>query len=336
MADGAGESELHAAHVVVEFRFAPEHVEAAIEAGLTPAAGTAGPPLFSDLLRALLAGPAEEWDEPASVDATRHALHELLGARADEALGGRAQWQSCSSFSSHAGEVAVASESQLRQLTWDVHRAFAEPLVPFLPTIRPAIGAAVVCAGLVEARRRAMTAVAQSRLLGEPCVIGRAQEIDLLTDLRCRRSTLLSEVVLHLAAGPASVLACAVDGVPPDAEPRQVEAVARGVARLLEQRAGTTLFTTAPRSFHAVVPWPAEQATRTAEDVRAAVAAYRGYAFNLDDIIWEYPALGDTVRVSVGVASGAPGDAAAGLLAAADAALAKAAADGDRVVVASV
>jgi PleD family two-component response regulator len=84
------------------------------------------------------------------------------------------------------------------------------------------------------------------------------------------------------------------------------------------------------------VPWPAEQATRTAEDVRAAVAAYRGYAFNLDDIIWEYPALGDTVRVSVGVASGAPGDDAAGLLAAADAALAEAAADGDRVVVASV
>jgi len=335
MADGAVDTELHSAHVVVEFRFAPEHVDAASEAGLAPSARAAEPPLFSEILRELLPGPVEEWDELASTVATEQALHELLGARAADALG-EAQWQSCSSFSFHAGEIEVTSEAQLRQLIWEVHRAFAEPLAPYLEPIRPAIGGAVACAGFAEARRRALTAVAQSRLLGEPCVVGRAQELDLLTDLRCRRSTLVSEVALHLAAGPASVIACAVEGVPSDADPRQVEAVARGVAWVLEQHAGPTLFTTAPESFHAVVPWPARQAARAAEDVRAAVAAYRGYAFHIDDIVWSYPELDDTVRVSLGVACGASGDDAAGLLEAADAALADAAAAGDRVVVARV
>jgi hypothetical protein len=336
MADGAVDTELHPAHVMLEFRFTPEHVDAAIAAGLAPATRTGEPPLFAELLRDLLAGPADEPDQPAPVSATEQALHELLGARAAETLGGRARWLPPSSFAVHAGEVEVASESQLRQLTWELHHAFAEPLVPYLEPIRPAIGAAVACAGSTEARRRALTAVTQSRLLGEPCVVGRAQEIDLLTDLRCRRHTLLSEVGLHLAAGRTSVLACAVDGVPTEADPRHVEAVARGVAWLLEQHAGPTLFTTAPRSYHAVVPWAAEEATRAAEDVRAAVAGYRGYLFSLDDVVWSFPELGDSVRISLGVASGVTGDDPAGLLAAADTALAQAAAAGDRVVVAPI
>jgi len=101
---------------------------------------------------------------------------------------------------------------------------------------------------------------------------------------------------------------------------------------VLEQHAGTTLFATAPGTFHAVVPWSAEHAVRAAEDVRAAVATYRGYFFNMDDIFWEFPALGDTVRVSLGVASGTTGDAPAALVEAADEALAEAATTGDRVV----
>ena len=336
MGERAVDGELHAAHLLVEFRFTAEQVDVAVDAGLAGSAPPPEAPSFSAALREVLAGSSEEWDRIDRSTAARHALHDLLGERAAAALGGRAAWQSCAPFSFHAGDAAVEGEAELRRLAWEVHRAFAEPLAGCLGVIRPAIGGAIDCAGFAEARRRALTAVEQSRLLGEPYVIGRAHEIDVLTDLRCRRSTLLSEVALHLAAGRTSVIACAVDGIPQNGDPRQDEAVARGVARVLEQHAGGTLFTTAPRSYHAVVPWPAELAARAAEDVRTAVAAYRGYFFNMDDIFWEYPELGDTVRVSLGVAAGSTGDDATGLLEAAEAALEVAAAAGDRVVVTSV
>jgi hypothetical protein len=336
MGDGTVDGQLHAAQLLVDFRFTADHVDAAVDAGIAAPAPAAEPPSFSATLREVLAGSAEEWDRLDRATAARQALHDLLGARAAEALGARARWQSCAPSPFHAGDVEVDGEAELRRLAWEVHRAFAEPLVGCLPAIRPAIGGAVDCAGFPEGRRRALTAIEQSRLLGEPYVIGRAHELDLLTDLRCRRSTLLAEVALHLAAGRTAVIACAVDGVPAHADPREQEAVARGVARVLEQHAGGTLFTTAPGAYHAVVPWPADQAARAAEDVRTAVATYRGYFFNMDDIFWQYPELGDTVRVSLGVAAGCTGDDPAGLLEAADAALDEAAAAGDRVVVTGV
>jgi hypothetical protein len=336
MGDGAGDGQRHAAQLVVDFRFATDHVDAAVDAGIAGRVPVTDPPSFSAALREVLAGSDEEWDRLDRATAARQALHDLLGARAAEALGTRARWQSCAPFPFHVGDLEVAGEAELRRLAWEVHRAFAEPLAASLPAIRPAIGGAVDCAGVAETRRSALAAVDQSRLLGEPSVIGRAHELDLLTDLRCRRSALLGEVALHLAAGRTSVIACAVDGMPPDADPREHEAVARGVARVLEQHAGATLFTTAAGSYHAVVPWSAEHAARAAEDVRTAVATYRGYFFNLDDICWEYPELGETVRVSLGVAAGFSGDDPAGLLDAADVALAEAAAAGDRVVVTGV
>jgi hypothetical protein len=289
-------------------------------------------PTFSAALREVLAGADGDWDRLDRATEAREELHDLLGDRAAAATGARVRWQSHPPFAFHVGEADVAGEADLRRVAWQVHRAFEQPLAAGLPVLRPAIGAAVLCATEAEVRRRALVALEQSRLLGEPSVVGREQELDLTCDLRRRRSTLLSEVALHLAAGRTAVLACAVDGVPRDADPRESEAVARGVARVLEQHAGTTLFATTPRTFHAVVPWSAEHAVRAAEDVRAAVATYRGYFFNMDDIFWEFPALGDTVRVSLGVASGATGDAPAELVEAADEALAEAAATGDRVV----
>jgi hypothetical protein len=332
MGERAAAVELHPAQVIVELRFTPEQVDGAIDAGIARRAAGADRPTFSAALREVLAGADGDGHRLDRAAAAREELHDLLGDRAAAATGPRVRWRSHAPFAFHVGEADVAGEADLRRVAWEVHRAFEQPLVAALPAVRPAIGAAVRCAGEAEMRRRALVALEQSRLLGEPFVVGREQELDLTCDLRCRRSTLLSEVALHLAAGRTAVLACAVDGVPQDAEPREDEAVARGVARVLEQRAGATLFTTAPRTFHAVVPWSAEHAVRAAEEVRAAAATYRGYFFNMDDIFWEYPELGATVRVSLGVASGTTGDPPEALLAAADEALLEAAATGDRVV----